>query len=448
MSIFRAYDIRGIYPTEINEKIAFKIGKAFGTFNHGKVVVGNDVRLSCPPLKEQLIKGLVSTGCDVIDIGMVATPMILFSTKHLKCDGGVMITASHNPKEFNGFKFNDGNAIPFSYESGLSEIKKIFESEKFSKGKGSVVKKNIVEDYSKFLLSQIDVAEPVDMKIVVDAGNASPGLIYPNILKKIGIDVYELYCEPDGNFPNHQPDPTKKENMIDLQKKVLEVKADLGFAYDGDGDRLGVVDRNGKIVKPNKIFALLIKQALDMKPNSKIVYDALSSMMIEDVIRKHNGIPVVCKVGHTYITQKMAEMNAVLAGELSGHYYFEETFFSDDALFACLRLIEFLTKSGKKLNDHFKDLPKYYSQVSEGMRFPIKASEKFSFIENLKEELKNKGYKIDTLDGVKIIFDDGWAMLRPSHTESKISVVYESRSEEGFNKIKEFVEKIVERIPK
>ena len=448
MSIFRAYDVRGVYPVDLNEEIALKIGKAFGTFNPGRIVVGNDVRLSSPSLKEQLINGLASTGCDVIDIALVTTPMIIFSTKHLKCDGGLMVTASHNPKEFNGFKFNDVNGIPISFESGLNKIQEIFNLEKFSKEKGSVVKKNIVEDYSKFLLSNIEIRKPVNMKIVVDAGNASPGLIYPQILKKIGADVYELYCEPDGNFPNHQPDPTKTENMVDLQRKVLEIGADVGFAYDGDGDRLGVVDNDGKIVEPNKIFALLIKQVLAMKSNSKIVYDALSSMMIQDVIRKYNGIPVVSKVGHTYITQRMVEENAILSGELSGHYYFRETFCSDDALFASLRLIEFLTKSGKKLKEHFKDLPKYYSQVSEGMRVPIRESEKFSFIEKLKEDIGRKGYKIDTLDGVKIIFDDGWALLRPAHTESKISVAYEASSKEGFGRIKKFVDEIVKRIPK
>jgi len=440
--------VRGVYPVDLNEEIALKIGKAFGTFNPGRIVVGNDVRLSSPSLKEQLINGLASTGCDVIDIALVTTPMIIFSTKHLKCDGGLMVTASHNPKEFNGFKFNDVNGIPISFESGLNKIQEIFNLEKFSKEKGSVVKKNIVEDYSKFLLSNIEIRKPVNMKIVVDAGNASPGLIYPQILKKIGADVYELYCEPDGNFPNHQPDPTKTENMVDLQRKVLEIGADVGFAYDGDGDRLGVVDNDGKIVEPNKIFALLIKQVLAMKSNSKIVYDALSSMMIQDVIRKYNGIPVVSKVGHTYITQRMVEENAILSGELSGHYYFRETFCSDDALFASLRLIEFLTKSGKKLKEHFKDLPKYYSQVSEGMRVPIRESEKFSFIEKLKEDIGRKGYKIDTLDGVKIIFDDGWALLRPAHTESKISVAYEASSKEGFGRIKKFVDEIVKRIPK
>jgi len=448
MSIFRAYDVRGIYPTDLNEEIVLKIGKAFGTFNPGKIVVGNDARISSPSLKKELIKGLISTDCDVIDIGMVPTPMVIFSTKHLGCDGGIMATASHNPKEFNGFKFNDTNAIPISYESGLNRIQEIIKEEKFSTGSGKVIRKNVEEKYTEFLLSKIDIKKQLKMKVVVDAGNGSTGLIYPKVLRKIGVDVHEIYCEPDGNFPNHQPDPTKKENMLDLQKKVLEFKADLGFGYDGDGDRFGVVDGDGKIVEPNKIFALLIKQSLSNRPGSKVVFDALSSMMIEDTIKKHAGIPIVSKVGHTYITQRMFKENAVLSGELSGHYYFKETFYCDDALFASLRLIEFLTKTGKKLNEHFKDLPKYYSQVSEGMRIPVKQSEKFSFIENLKQDLRNKGYKIDTLDGVKILFDDGWALLRPAQTESKISVAYESRNGEEFKKIKKFVDKIVERIPK
>jgi phosphomannomutase/phosphoglucomutase len=448
MGIFRTYDIRGVYPTELNEEIVFKIGKAFGTFNPGKIVVGNDARLSGPSLKEQLIKGLISTDCDVIDVGMVTTPMIIFSTKHLKCDGGMMVTASHNPKEFNGLKFNDSDAIPISYESGLNQIQKIFNDENFSEGKGKVEKKNITQEYSNFLLSKINIKNSPKMKIVVDAGNASPGAIYPKVLEKIGIDVYELYCNPDGNFPNHQPDPTKQENMIDLQKKVLEQKADLGIAFDGDGDRLGVVDKNGKMVGPNNIFALLIKQALTRNPNSKVVYDALSSMMIEDIIKKYNGIPVVSKVGHTYITQRMIKEDAILAGELSGHYYFKEILFADDALFAALRLIEFLTNSDKYLNEHFKDLPKYYSQVSEGLRVPINPSEKISFIENLKRELTDKGYEIDTLDGVKILFDGGWALFRAANTESKISVAYEAKTEKEFEKIKKIVEEIVVRIPK
>ena len=448
MSIFRAYDIRGVYPTDLNENFAFKIGKAFGTFNPGKIVVGHDTRLSSPKLKDELINGLISTGATVIDIGIVPTPLVLFSTRLLKSDGGICVTASHNPKEYNGFKFNDKNAVPISYESGLSKIEEIFEKEDFIKGKGKVIKKNIFDDYIKFILSKIDIKTPLDLEIVVDAGNGTAGLIYPKILKKIGLKVHELFCNPDGNFPNHTPDPSQRENLIDLQKKVVEVKADFGFAYDGDGDRLGIVDQNGDVIDNNKIFSLLIKNALRKKSNSKIVYDALSSRMIEDVIRNQGGIPVVCKVGHTYITQKMVEENAVLAGELSGHYYFKETYGADDALFASLMFIEYLNKTKKKLTEHFKDLPKYFSQVTEGMRYPIKASEKLKFIEELKQEFKNKNYKIDTLDGVKVIFKDGWALFRPSNTEAIISMSFEAKTKEGFERIKKFVDSIVARIPK
>jgi phosphomannomutase/phosphoglucomutase len=447
MKIFRAYDVRGVYPKEIDERTALRMGKALGTFNPGKIVVGNDSRLSGPSLKRKLIEGLISTGCDVVDIGMAATPMIIFSTMHLKCDGGVMVTASHNPKEFNGFKFNGSDGIPISFESGLNKIEEIFEIGEFSQQKGSVSKIDLTRDYAEFLLLKVSNLHSTRMKIVVDAGNGSPGSIYPKILRETGVDICELYCEPDGNFPNHQPDPSKRENMRDLQRRVLETQANLGFAYDGDGDRLGVVDENGNIVDPNRVFALLIKQTLESRPNSKIVYDVLSSMMIEDTIRKHNGVPIVSKVGHTYIAQRMAEEDAALGGELSGHYYFEEIFCADDALFASIKLIELLTKSNREITDHLKDLPKYHSQVSEAFRFPISESEKFSFMKNLEIELREKGYKINTLDGVKIAFEDGWALLRLAHTESKISVAYESRNQEGFTKIKKFVDEIVRRIP-
>jgi len=444
--IFRAYDIRGIYPNDINEEIAFKIGEAFGTFNPGKIVVGCDTRSSSPKLKDELINGLILTGATVIDIGSIPTPLVLFSTRLLKSDGGICVTASHNPKEYNGFKFNNKDAVPISYESGLEKMKEIIEKEEFAEGK--VIKKNVIKDYIKFILSKFDVKNLSNFEIVVDSGNGTAGLIYPKVLKKVGLKVHELYCNPDGNFPHHIPDPSQKENLIDLQKKVVEVEADFGLAYDGDGDRLGVVDENGSIVDNNKIFALLIKNALRKKMNSKVVYDALSSKMVEDVIKNENGVSIICKVGHTYITQKMIEKDAVLAGELSGHYYFKETYGADDALFASLMLIEYLSKTKKKLSEHFKDLPKYFSQATEGMRYPIKEPEKFNFIEGLKQEFENLGYEIDTIDGVKVIFKDGWALFRPSNTESIISMSFEATTKEGFERIKKFVESIIKKIPK
>jgi phosphomannomutase len=448
MNIFRAYDVRGVYPTEIDEKIALKIGKAFGTFNSGKIVVGNELRLSSPSLKKELIKGLLSSGATVIDIGTVTSPIVMFATRNLNCDGGVNVTASHNPKEYNGFKFYRRNGIPIDFETGLIKIQDIFEKEKFSEGKGKLIKKNIIKDYSNFILRMIKIKKPIKMKIVVDAGNGSTGRIYPDILKKLGLKVYELFCEPDGNFPNHEPNPSKTENLEHLQEKTLELGADLGFAYDGDGDRLAVVDKNGSIVYVGVVFSILIKNALEKEPGSKVIYTVLDSKAIDDVIREQGGIPVVCRVGHTYITQKMIDEKAVIAGEISGHYYFKETHGADDALFASLKLIETLVNSNKEISDFANRFPKYFSQVSEGLRIPIKESEKFNFIEKLKNDFKNRDFNIDTTDGVKIFFEDGWALFRPSNTEPMISISYEAEDETSFERMKKFVDDIISRIPR
>ncbi|MCX6821407.1 MAG: phosphomannomutase/phosphoglucomutase [Candidatus Aenigmarchaeota archaeon] len=394
------------------------------------------------------MKGLLSTNATVIDIGMITSPITMFATRHLKCDGGVIVSASHNPKEYNGFKFYYKDGVPVSYESGINKIEKIFKDEKFSKGEGKLIKKDVIEDYSDFLLSKINVKKPVRLKIVVDAGNGTTGTIYPKILKKLGIDVVELFCEPDGNFPHHEPNPCKVGVLADLQKKVLETKADLGFAFDGDGDRMAVVDEKGKVIYMGLVFSILIDNALKKEPGSKVVYTILDSKAIDDVIRKKNGIPIICKVGHTYITEKLIEENAVIAGEISGHYYFKDTNGADDALFACLKLIESLVTSGKKISDYEKEFPKYFSEVSEALRFPVKASEKFPFIEKLKKDFINKGYKIDTIDGVKVIFEDGWALFRPSNTEPIISMSYEAYNENAFKRIKKFVEEIIAKIPR
>jgi len=235
---------------------------------------------------------------------------------------------------------------------------------------------------------------------------------------------------------------------VQLQEAVLESGADLGFAFDGDGDRIAVVDEKGNIVYVGVIFSILIRSALEKEPGSKIVYTILDSKAIDDVIRQHGGIPIICRVGHTYITQKIIEEKAVVAGEISGHYYFKETSGADDALFACLKLIEYLTETRKKISDFADEFPKYFSQVSEGLRVPIVKSEKFSFINALKKEFESKGFKIDTLDGVKVIFDDGWALFRPSNTEPVISMSYEAYNKKAFDRIKKFVDDIVKKIPR
>lgn len=442
MSIFKAYDIRGVYPKELDEKIIFDIGSSFASFNPGKIAVGCDVRLSSPSLKKALIDGLLASGADVVDVGTICTPIIFFATRHYKCNGGIMVTASHNPSEYNGLKIIDGNAIPISYESGIGKIEELVKNKKFAKGSGKLVKENVIDSYSKFLLDNVNI-QKANLKVVIDAGNGSTGQIYPLILEKLGVSVHKLYCEPDGNFPNHQPDPTKKENLKDLQEKVKQTGADFGIGYDGDGDRVAIVDERGEIVENNKMFAILVKSILSKTPQSKIIYDILCSKLIEDTVKENNGVPLVSRVGHTYISQRMIDENALFAGELSGHYYFRETKAADDALFATLKLIEHLVESKRKLSEMVNELPTYHS---DNMRLSIAENEKLNFVNKLKEELCQK-HSIDTLDGVKVNFENGWALFRPSNTEPKISIAYEATSPEHFQNIKSFVNNIVKTIP-
>lgn len=447
-NIFRAYDIRGIYPAELNEGIAFKLGAAFGTINPGKVAVGCDSRLSSPSLKQKLIEGLVSTGVSVFDIGVVTTPITIFSTSFYNLDGGIIVTASHNPKDYNGLKIFTRDGVPVGYENGLNKVEELIKSGKFSKGSGKIEKKSVIDDYEKYLIGKIKIKSPSKLKIVIDAGNGASGKIHSKILKKIGMEVVELCCEPDGNFPNHLPDPLKPENLVDLQNKVVEEKADMGFAFDGDGDRFVVVDEKGKPIPENHVFILLIKHTLQEFKNSKIVYNISNSMAVKDSIERYKGIPVECRVGHTFVQQVMKKEDAQFGGELSGHYFFKETFMGDDGIFAGLKLLEFLINSKTSFEREFAEIPKYYSAVAEDITIPIKESEKFVFIENLKRDLKNKGFKTNEMDGVKILFEDGWILFRPSNTTPIIRYGYESKTRGGFERLKSIVDEIIKRVPK
>ena len=443
MSIFRAYDVRGIYPRELNKKIVEKLGKAFGTFNPGKIVIGMDARLSSPILKESLAKGLLSTGCKVIDIGMVTTPVLMFGVKHLKADGGVMVTASHNPKEYNGLKFYSKNAIPLSYESGINKIKGIMEKEDFLEGRGILSRADVLEDYSRFLLEKIKFKKKIRVEVVVDASNGPAGLIVPKVLRRIGLKVHELFCKPDGNFPGHEPDPSNERNLTKLKEKVLEVGADIGLAYDGDGDRLGVVDELGNIVNSIEVFGLLIMNELNENPHAMVVHDILIPSVIPNLIRKYDCTPVVSRVGYAYVRQKMTEVDALLGGEVAGHYYFKETFWFDDPLFTSLKLIEFLMKTGKSVSGLVKLLPKYFYKT---MRVPVDENKKHAVIERIKELAMKENYKVDFLDGVKILLDYGWVVFRPSNTEPKISIAYEAKDEKNFNRLRIFVENMLREV--
>lgn len=443
MSVFRKYDLRGVYPTQLNEEIIYNLGRAFGTLYSGNIVVGGDSRLSTPSLKESFIKGLNDSGANVVDIGLVSSPMVYFSCYKLGYDGGAMITASHNPKEYNGIKFCNSKGLPVGYEEGMKKVKELLKTKDFREGKGSLTKKDIYFEYFTFMRDLIK-KDFSGFKIVVDGANGSSGKIHSNIIKNLGAEVVELYCRPDGNFPNHSPNPMVKEFIVDLQKKVLEEKADLGLAFDGDGDRLAIVNEKGEAVDANHTFSLMIEDVLNNNNGGKIVQDILSSKLISDITLENKGIPVIWMVGHTLIASKCVEENALMAGEVSGHYFFKESNHTDDVLIAALKILGIMKRENKKFSELTKKYPYYYSYLD---RIKIKDGKKSEFIEDLKIKLKEKGHDLITLDGIRVNFDNGWMLFRPSHTEQVISMGCESSDKKEFEDIKKVVDDIIKTIP-
>ncbi len=437
--IFKAYDIRGIYPAELDEEIIEKIGKAAATLHGKNIVVGSDVRKTSPGLKSSLIKGLISSGAHVTDIGNITTPMMIFATANYGFDLGMVVTASHNPPQYNGVKIFGKGGFPLSYERGLDRIEKLVKENKFLTGNGTLEQKNIYDDYKKFLLKNLKI-KTASLKIVVDCFNGSDSLIAPEILSSLGATVVRLRCGFNGDFPEAGPDPSHKGNLDPLSQKVLEEKADIGLAFDGDGDRLAVVDSKGNLVDTKIVFSFL---AENIPEGSKVVHDVLTSNTVIDSIKKNKSTPIACRVGHTYITQKILQEKAALGGELSGHFYFSETFGGDDALFAGLKVLETISAKNTSLEEYCSNYPKSHS---DSMRVLIKEQEKLGFIEKIKNDF-SLTHKTDTLDGVKIFFNNGWAVFRPSNTEPKISVAYESSDKAEFLKIKNLVDDVISKIP-
>ncbi|NIO21548.1 MAG: phosphomannomutase [Candidatus Aenigmarchaeota archaeon] len=444
MSIFRAYDIRGVYPKELNEDIAYKIGLAFGKFlGKGTVAVGMDARNSGPALKENLVKALLEMGFDVIDVGMVPTPLLYFTVAYNKMNAGMMVTGSHNPKEYNGIKLCGENGLCLSYETGVRDVEMLVrKGVETKKLKGNLIKKDIERDYINFVLGKVKFEKT--LRIVIDAGNGTAGKVSSELFRRLGCEVIELYCEPDGDFPNHHPDPLVKETLKDLQAKVSETKADLGIAFDGDGDRVSFVDEKGEVLPDNRAFALIIENVLENNPGSKILYEVLCSKLIEDVIKGMKGVPIISRVGHSYIQKTMFDENCLLGGETSGHYYFKENFNYDDAIFAAVKLAELLSVSGKAISELTAALPSY--MTSDDTRIHCPDDKKFKVVENIKERFKKDGYKTITLDGVKVVFEDknSWFIVRPSNTQPAIVLRWEAKDREEFERVGNFVRKEVE----
>ncbi|WP_418790599.1 phosphomannomutase/phosphoglucomutase [Phosphitispora sp. TUW77] len=433
-NIFREYDIRGIAETQLTPPVVYKIGQAYGSFVLGKgvtkVLIGGDVRLSTPVIREELIKGLTSVGLHIIDIGTVTSPMFYFGLHHLDLDGGIMITGSHNPGDYNGMKMAYGKST--IYGADIQQIKKIIEADKIteSEGKGTVAAADISEAYLNMLYSKIRLG-PRRLKVVADAGNGAASLYIEKFLESLGCEVIPLFCEPDGSFPNHHPDPVKRENLTYLVDEIKKHQAEVGVAYDGDADRLGVVDDTGEVIWGDKLMALYWREILATNPGQQAIIEVKCSQALVDEIERLGGRPYFYKTGHSLIKAKMKELDALFTGEMSGHMFFADEYYGfDDAFYATGRLLRTLSHSEKNLSGLLSDLPQYYSTAETRIDCPDEV--KFSIIEKIKDQVLME-YDAITVDGVRVIYPDGWGLVRASNTQPVLVARCEAKTPESLS---------------
>lgn len=435
-SIFRSNDIRGTYPTTLNCNTVYAIGLAIGSEikirKHNKVVVARDGRLSSPTLSKALTQGLLNSGCDVYDIGAVPTPVLYFATQVLHVSSGVMLTGSHNPQDDNGLKIVlEGKTA--SEEEILAFLEHI-NNKNFSKGTGKYTELELIKKYTDKVHADIKIKRK--LKIVIDCGNGIAGVIAPNLFKELGCDTTKLFCDVDGTFPNHHPDPSSVKNLEHLIKTVKKEKADIGLAFDGDGDRVGVVTNSGKIIWPDRLLMLFAKDVLKHNPGSTIIYDIKCTNHLKPFIEKHNGKALMWKTGHSYIKAKLREIDdAVLAGEMSGHFFFNERWYGfDDAIYSAARLLEILSNSTQSLDEIFDKIPD--SICTPELNIKIPDSEKFKFIDDFRKKAVFKGGKITTLDGLRVDFDYGFGLVRASRTTPCLVLRFEAYTSKQLEEIK------------
>jgi len=444
--MFREYDIRGIAGQDMTEEDVLLIGKGIGTFlirNGARAItVGRDCRTSSDAYAGQLIAGLRATGCDVTDIGVCPTPVLYFSIQHLQMEGGVMVTASHNPGEYNGFKMCLGLASIHGRQ--IQEILEMIKASDFADGSGSLASADVITPYTDYVTSNIRISRP--LKIGVDAGNGTAGVVAVPILKKLGCDVHDLYCEMDGTFPNHEADPTVLENMYDLIELVRTEKLDIGIGYDGDGDRIGVVDENGDIIYGDKLLILFAREILTRKPGATFISEVKCSQTLYEDIEKHGGRAIMWKTGHSLIKKKMKEEHAELAGEMSGHMFFADRYFGfDDATYASCRLLEILADSGNNLSALLADVPRTVNTPEIRVECPDNV--KFKVVTAVTEHFRQE-YDVIDIDGVRVLFDDGWGLVRASNTQPALVLRFEALTETRLNEIRTLVESVLEEIKK
>ena len=428
-SIFREYDIRGIVPKDLNSKTVLNLGEAIGKYFISKkvaeIAVGHDCRLSSPKFYESFKNGVLLSGCNVIGVGMVPTPCLSFATQFLDVGGGVQITGSHNPKDYNGFKITLGKESVHG-----KEIKKIFQytkekHKKKSSKLGIFQKKNIKTKYLQKATENLEVSRKI--KVIVDSGNGVGGELACKVLRKIGATVHGLFIKPDGNFPNHHPDPTVDYNLTSLIKKVRKTKSEIGLALDGDADRIVVVDSKGEIMRGDELLIILSKSVLEKTPGASIVFDVKCSSRLPDSIKKMRGKPIMSPTGHSLVRDRMNKEGALLGGELSGHIFFSDEYYGfDDAIYTSARLVSYLSRFKKTLSDIRKEIPSSVSTPE--IRIPCKDdSIKFRIVKKLKLIFKEK-YEINEIDGIRITFKIGWALIRASNTEPVIVLRFEAKN--------------------
>ena len=434
-SIFREYDIRGTYPSEINEDVISIIGQAIALKckeeGVSQISVGRDGRLSGETLLNSMCDSLARSGISVTNIGLVTSPILYYAAKKNDSKSGIMITGSHNPKDDNGIKMVINNK-PVSGTEILSLTKSTLS---FNEIKEDIIKLDIIENYIDDVMSKITLERPGDLKIVIDCGNGAAGCVAPELFKRLGCNVINLFTEIDGNFPNHHPDPGKLENLKDLIESVKKENADLGLAFDGDGDRVGLVTEKGNVIFPDKILMLFAKDVLAKNAGGKIIFDVKCTNALGEIIKANGGEPIMSPTGHFHIKNKLRETNALLAGEMSGHIFFNDNWYGfDDGHYAGVRLIDLIDKSDSSIDDMVSELPKSFSTPE----LNIFASDdvKFDIVKKFAEECLLDGNKI-TIDGLRIEFSNGWGLLRASNTTPKLVLRFEGKSEADLKAIQE-----------
>ena len=434
--IFREYDIRGKVIDDFPPEIVVQLGKGFGTFvkrnDFHEIALSGDIRLTTPQLMDDFKKGVLSTGVDVINLGILPTPANYYSMFKLEVGGAVQITGSHNPPEFNGFKMSlDRKAV---YGKSIQVLRQYIDSNDFDIGEGNEIKYDIKSDYKSMIIEKINIERP--MKVVMDCGNAAGAINAPDIFKSLNLELKELFCDVDGTFPNHHPDPTVEENLKDLIGIMKLGNHDIGIAFDGDADRIGVVDETGDIIWADQLMALFLPEVI--QNGDTILFDVKCSQALEDMIIKFGGKPVMWKTGHSLIKQKMNELGCKLGGEMSGHIFFADDYYGyDDAIYVAARIVQTLSRTDKKLSELKEELPKYYSTPE--MRLACESDEEKFRIANEAINFFQDNYDCITVDGVRIKFGDGWGLVRSSNTQPVIVCRFEADSLERMEELKHLV---------